>query len=99
MRRMDRSGYICKKISKSEVEIMTYAMNLNNIGFAELTQDEMMCVDGGNLFGDVCKVVTCATVSAVIGAIVSPYATPAGGYIAGVVSYEIISQAWDKAFK
>lgn len=30
---------------------MTYAMSLNNVGFAELTQNEMMCVDGGINWG------------------------------------------------
>ena len=30
---------------------MTYAMTLNNVGFAELTHDEMLCVDGGGLWG------------------------------------------------
>lgn len=27
---------------------MTYAMSLSNVGFADLTHDEMLCVDGGS---------------------------------------------------
>ena len=78
---------------------MTYAMTMNNVDFAELTHDEMLCVDGGNLFGDICKMVTCATASAIVGALVSPYVTPAGGYLAAMVTYDSISMAWDTAFK
>lgn len=58
---------------------MTYAMNLNNVGFAELTHDEMMCVDGGGWLAGI--TVAALTVTGVVLAIVAP---PAG---AGVLYY------------
>ncbi len=43
---------------------MTYAMSLNNAGFTELTQDEMIEVDGGSIWGAVAgAVVRAATVT------------------------------------
>lgn len=66
---------------------MTYAMSLNNIGFAELTHVEMLCVDGGinwaavGLFvGGTAFIVGVCVATGGIGAIV------AGSYIAGATS-------------
>lgn len=79
---------------------MTYAMSLNNVGFAELTQNEMMCVDGGKLGLNDLGFYLSGLGGGAIGAAVAcaawgSSAGPAGalvGAVVGGVGYWIIDQ-------
>ena len=67
--------------------------------FAVLTSEELLIINGGNVFGEVCKTVTQITGGAIIGSAASAIGTPAAGYVAGTGSFTLIGKIWDAAFK
>ncbi len=79
MRRMERKVYFAEprqNYLESEDKIMTYAMSLNNSGFAELSLDEMLFVDGGTWWQvALCGVAVAAGVALVV--IAAPAVIPA----------------------
>lgn len=70
--------------------------------FLELTASDLLEVDGGGLYNDVCKGVTSVLGGAVVRAAVSgAIGGSAGGpvgTVVGIVAGVAIAYAWDKAF-
>ena len=64
-----------------------------------LSNDELISLEGGNLFGDICKAVTQVAVGAIVGSAFTVAATPAAGYAAAALAYEAVGAAWDAIFK
>ncbi len=73
---------------------MTYAMSLNNVGFAELSNDEKMCVDGGGWIENLARTVTTTIAQAIITHPVEAIAIAAVAYIAS--EYK---SSYDKGYK
>lgn len=79
---------------------------MNNSMFLEMTENEMLYVDGGGLFNEICKGVTSVLGGAVIrgvattaleGAVGGSVAGPVGTVV-GIVGAVAISYLWDRAF-
>jgi hypothetical protein len=72
-------------------------------GFCEMSIEDMMLVDGGNVFKDVwnevCKGVTVAASGAVVGAKVGAATCTPVGVMAGVVTGAVVSVVWDYCLK
>jgi hypothetical protein len=75
---------------------MTEALKIN--GFTELSNDDILNIEGGNLFGDICKTITQVALGAVVGSAFT-LASPAAGYAAAALTYEAVGAAWDAVFK
>jgi hypothetical protein len=71
---------------------------LNNMGFMELTHEEMTAVDGGSVFTDACGAITSAAIGLIVGGAVSVVATPAVGWFAATATATFVMTEWMKVF-